>query len=517
MLEQMLDRVGDRNPQLFRELKGRIKARNLIITSIISIFLQFSLFIVSGINFHPKGAINLFFSMSIWAIFALLVGGTYMIINDLNIEEKRGTLYFVRLSPSDAKNIILGKIIGVPFLLFFGVILTLPLHLWAGFLAQINLGLILCFYINVFASCLFFYSFAALISFISYQVQNLKAWGGACVVLSWLSLAMNKPIIGNPLDWINFYSPDLLLKYLNDADNFINLQFFYLPIGKSFITVFLLSMVILLISTSINFWGIERRFYNRHTTIISKKQSYQQTLFNGVFLVGLAAQKSELSTNNVNGPLFNFNFYTLLVISLFIFGFLVYSIIPQKQSLQDWARYHHRENRDLMNDLIFGERSPGSVAIAINLGIVFVVIGLWTLAWGDAIKTVQGLAALLMTMIIMVIYAIMAEISVLIYKPIFLKNKQPQNEISLLTTIGLMFLPLIFFGIFGITPDKVPFLWMFSFMPWVGVQMASPFMILLGFLGQVTVLGLSSLSLKNTLIKVGESETKMIDERIREV
>ena len=52
---------------------------------------------------------------------ALLVMGTYLLIADLSREERRGTLNFIRMSPESAKNILLGKLLGVPILVYFTV------------------------------------------------------------------------------------------------------------------------------------------------------------------------------------------------------------------------------------------------------------------------------------------------------------------------------------------------------------------------------------------------------------
>jgi hypothetical protein len=72
-------------------------------------------------------------------------------------EERRGTLNFIRLSPQPAKTIFIGKIFGVPILLYLVCLLALPFHLGAGLLAGIPLSLILAFYGVLIASCAFFY------------------------------------------------------------------------------------------------------------------------------------------------------------------------------------------------------------------------------------------------------------------------------------------------------------------------------------------------------------------------
>ena len=128
-----LERLGDWNPQLMRELKGRLKPRNLLIASVISLVGQFLLFLVAqtqlpivageGHRYCTANAVNhilrycvrdafnnvvinwqlwwleLFVWLSLIGIFALIVIGTYLLISDLAHEERRGTLNFIRLSP----------------------------------------------------------------------------------------------------------------------------------------------------------------------------------------------------------------------------------------------------------------------------------------------------------------------------------------------------------------------------------------------------------------------------------
>ncbi|MFP3422241.1 hypothetical protein R0K19_23005, partial [Bacillus sp. SIMBA_161] len=53
------------------------------------------------------------------------------------------------------------------------------------------------------------------------------------------------------------------------------------------------------------------------------------------------------------------------------FLLLIVALSPHRQTLQDWARYRHQKNskagRNLFVDLIQGEQSPATGAIALNL------------------------------------------------------------------------------------------------------------------------------------------------------
>jgi hypothetical protein len=135
VLEQFLDRVGNWNPQLRRELKPRLNLPSLAIATAISLIAQ-SLIILP--NFRGFGIpyewmtrswwLNLYelLNWEIW--FALAIGGIYLIAKDLDREIRSGTLDLVNLSPVQPWEILLGKLLGVPVLIYWAVLLTLPLH-----------------------------------------------------------------------------------------------------------------------------------------------------------------------------------------------------------------------------------------------------------------------------------------------------------------------------------------------------------------------------------------------------
>jgi hypothetical protein len=135
VLEQFLDRVGNWNPQLRRELKPRLNLPSLAIATAISLIAQ-SLIILP--NFRGFGIpyewmtrswwLNLYelLNWEIW--FALAIGGIYLIAKDLDREIRSGTLDLVNLSPVQPWEILLGKLLGVPVLIYWTVLLALPLH-----------------------------------------------------------------------------------------------------------------------------------------------------------------------------------------------------------------------------------------------------------------------------------------------------------------------------------------------------------------------------------------------------
>ena len=156
----LIDKIGDWNPQLLRELKGRLKPFPVIIAIVTSLATQLILFLYELRDFPdldsqkdicinekycyllnpvkdrysswmscPPNEINMqlwwkdhfgymFQSISIILIFMLLIAGTYLIINDLSQEERKGTLNFIRLRPQSETSSFTGKMLGVPALIY---------------------------------------------------------------------------------------------------------------------------------------------------------------------------------------------------------------------------------------------------------------------------------------------------------------------------------------------------------------------------------------------------------------
>ncbi|NET60240.1 MAG: hypothetical protein F6K47_30090 [Symploca sp. SIO2E6] len=255
MTPNILDKLGDWNPQLFRELKGRLKLRNVFIAAGISLIGQIVLLLffysqlpfnthyrkycIEKIDYHqctkdsagnilinwPEWWHDLFTTFCCISIFILLVAGTYLLMSDLSQEERRGTLNFVRLSPRHEVNILTGKLLGVPILLYLATILTVPLQLWATVSAGIPLAKLLSFWAIAIASCLFFYSVALLSSLMSRGQGGFLPWlgtGAVCLFLMlMLNMATNWMPVTNPLAWLRLFSPfDSIFYLFGTADGY---------------------------------------------------------------------------------------------------------------------------------------------------------------------------------------------------------------------------------------------------------------------------------------------------------
>ncbi|MEG3845046.1 hypothetical protein, partial [Microcoleus sp. herbarium14] len=538
MILNLLDQIGNWNPQLFREIKGRLKIGNMAIASALSLSGQLLLFMYwkaqipvappygeythritdtfcTFKNIDPDSyqkkcvrdalgnfAINwqewweyIFVWLSILSVLALLVAGTYMLVGDLDKEGRRGTLNFIRLSPQSAKTIFIGKILGVPILLYLAVILAVPLHLYSGLAAQIPLHKILCLDTAIVASCALFYSAAMLFGLTTNWLGGFQPWlasGIALFMFGAFSIVPYSTI--SVWNLATFFSPLYPIVVFSDGDK---LQWFYLPVGQN---VAIGLALFVLIYTTVTYWlwqGWQRRFPNPGATVWSKRQSYLLVICCQIIILGFAFQDGATFNNNISG---------LLIFNLLMFLALIAALTPERQSLYDWARYrqqivpssHKLWRRYPLLDLIWSEKSPAIVAIAINLLSSVIILTPLTLFQTIETKNFWGVMCCLN---LSLIYASIAQL--------FLFTKTRNQEIWAVGTVSsAILLPPVILSMLLITPEKAPILWLSStfasFWSFSSIT-ASGNTILFAILSQWTILALLNLKLRSQLKLAGES------------
>ncbi len=90
--------------------------------------------------------------------------------------------------------------------------MAVPLHLGAGFAAHIPLIGILSFYGVLATSCVFFYSLSLLFGLVSAGVLNgFQALLGSGAVFLFILVGISKPVAGDHFDWINIFSPVIIV------------------------------------------------------------------------------------------------------------------------------------------------------------------------------------------------------------------------------------------------------------------------------------------------------------------
>ena len=522
---------SDWNPQVFRELKGRFKRRHVILTVITSLATQLLVLLsfwsrLPGLktvtleceqpNAYCTGNgsyqacpclydasgnplihwqnwwLDLFQALSWTMPFVLLIAGVYMLISDLGKEERRGTLNFIRLSPQTSQAILLGKILGVPAIPYLACLLAIPLHLMAAHGASVSIANVLSFYLLTAAVCAVFYTGALLYAFMG----GSQGWVGAAVVLGSYLLFFQLWTIS----W--YYRGEGDRRYLQLSD------WFHLPVGTQL--GFVMPFTLLTLGTAAYwFWqAANRRFRNPDVTVLSKRQSYWMTLCVEIWLLGFRFRP----VSEFYKP---FDDFTLLgFFTLVWFMVLMAALTPKRQLLLDWARYRRERvssrkqfwSRSLVKDLLWGEKSPALVAIALNLLIAIAVVTPWLLSWTDRKVQFHALISLSLGMTLTLICAAIAQLLMFMRSP-----KRAVWSASIVAAV--LILPPIAFSALQLTPYKAPFVWLFSIGAFAAVHSdtgVSAVAALTAFLGQLGILSALTLRLTHQVRRAGESETKAL-------
>jgi hypothetical protein len=293
-----------------------------------------------------------------WIIFAVLIlGSVYMLVADLINEEKRGTMSFIRLSPRSPRQIFIGKILGVPVSIYLAVAWMIPLHLFAGIKAGASLGMIASWYIAIGA-------FWFLLS--SAAILYVLLGGGQAILTT---IAVATPI---GLFFKDFY------QHFNFKPGFsLDKGWFGLPLLKNSALTYIFESIAFVMVSYLVWQAVERRYLNPNTTAVTKSQSYLINIALQIFILGFAVPfKYSLTSDEASrcAALVALDF-TLLLLSIPL-------LLPSKQALQDWSRYRReRKNtqqrkfwqRELVQDLLFNDKSPALLSIAINIGMVSLI------------------------------------------------------------------------------------------------------------------------------------------------
>ena len=550
----MLNNLLDWNPQFFREIRGRVKKRNIIIASIASVLTQFLIVLchlgeLPDIDLgHPQYSrycfgfekaysssylcktdmlenwvinwqlfwLDIFVVLSVLSIFSLLVVGTYMLVDDLTKEESKGTLNFIRLTPQTATNILIGKILGVPIMLYGMLLLALPLHFAAGLHAHIPVSLVFGFYAVIIASCAFFYSAAILLSLLNFPIAGFKPWLSSGVIFFFLfvmtGIVWNGYSITNTaFDWLSLFYPGRVLPYLSDTTHISHntIDYFYpnqlsslLFYGQSWWVTPGVGMSLIFGNYIVwTYWlwqGIERRFHNPTNTILSKEQSYW---FTGSFvatILGFSLQTTKTSYLIAS-------FISLQCFLLVMFLGLIAALSPHRQTLHDWARYRHQLGKDgnkLWKELIIGEKSPSTVAIAINLmiAISYILPSLFFFPFKDGLS--NALWGLLISANVILLYAIIAQF-------ILSMKFQKRAVVASATILSLIIVPFFLLTFAQARGDSL-IAGLFTFIPVVILEQVQLSTVMVAILGQWLTIALVGFQMTKQLRQAGASETKML-------
>ena len=248
-------------------------------------------------------------------------------------------------------------------------------------------------------------------------------------------------------------------------------------------------------------WSLlKRRFHNPVSTLLSKVQSYWITTWFVAIALGFTLQST---TANVNSEYFIFLQFCLVVWGLV----LIAALSPHRQKLHDWARYRHQTNKNsgIWQELVFGENSPSTVAVAINLTLatayiapsIFIHLNRDThhLLWGFILSAGNIIFLAIAAQLILTIKA------------------RKRSVWSIIAVASMIILPPVCLGMAEIDPTVTPSAWLFSFIPTVATEYATVSTIVLAVLGQWLAISLVGFQMTRKLKQAGASETKILLER----
>lgn len=328
-----------------------------------------------------------------------------------------------------------------------------------------------------------------------------------------------------PFNWLGLFSPATAIPFLEKSSpgmwiwllgsseaSLEKLQWFHLPFGANNLAICLVLVLHYGLWTYWVWQSLRRYFRNPNTTLASKRQSYGLILCLEVILVGFAFQDFSASSRLTSEGWLHSNFQ-LLFLNLLIFLGLMAGLTPQRQALQNWARYRressHRSrrlwSRTLVRDLIWGEKSPVVLAIALNLAIVGAVIVPWILLWPSGTDKGQMLVQLGLKLSLLLMYAAIVQLI------LFMKNSRRVLWATAIMGTVILLPPILLFMLFmGSRIELLSNLQFFAVFPLISLESVSATTVFLGFLGQWAITVGLTLLLVRQLRQAGASTSKAL-------
>jgi hypothetical protein len=520
-----LDRVGNWNPQLLREIRGKLKLRNLIVAIGLSVLFQILLLLFYSQRipneecFTQIRGLGCAASWQVWWLeqfrfitwtepFILFLTGVYSLVADLSLEDYKGTLNFIRISPRSSINILMGKIIGVPLLAYISIGLSIPYHLTAAIGANVPIAFLFSFYILMFGTAFLLFSAALLLALLSgWQAKFGGQVSAGALAFSFITFIWFAPAF---MWWNIFTTWSSFSKILvGGRITPIQTEWWYLSITSNILTSHVFTIVNLA-AFSLVIWRIlQRRFHNPAATLVSKGQSYVITAYLQILLLGFGMQSIFTDPKFTSASEIHLQlFIGIYVADLFLFLATIAALTPQRQSLLDWVKFGALSTTEehpsgfgyILRDLIWSDKSPAPIAIALNLIITQVPIVIWLNSWGN--PTLSGKAAIIVASFVltMLLFALIAQLV------LFLKTRNPSAWVTGIIS-ALIFLPVLIMLSLSISPDRYPSLWLFFGFPWLVVSNIQLSDIILAFAGQISVIIALTLQLIYRLQRAKMQET----------
>ena len=383
MQSPWIHHLGAWNPQLLREIRGRLKTRSILAAIALSTIGQVLLCLIHlQVQWERSSQEQWMgiWSTITWVLPHLLFGlCSYYLVGDITQEEKRGTLNFIRLSPRPGWQILLGKILGVPILPYLTLASFIPLHLLATLIARVPLGFMLSYYLLLVGEGFLCFSLALLYGLtsgsqpglVNRQGTSAIAFGAMTFfVFTPLCLGWNSNVIWHGFGGIGWLAP-----------SFSQPNWFYwalIPISSNILVAHLFTLVNLALLSGLIWRMLLRRFRQPRSTWMSKRQSYAIVAYLEILMVGFGVRPDIYTSDNWTDawPLVvTVIFYLVSAASLVL---VMFAIAPQRQALLDWSRYQARG----LQSWLWADKSPMLLAMVIHLGMVYAILVPWTFLTG---------------------------------------------------------------------------------------------------------------------------------------
>jgi hypothetical protein len=242
---------------------------------------------------------------------------------------------------------------------------------------------------------------------------------------------------------------------------------------------------------------------------VSKGQSYVITAYLQILMLGFVMQSSFTESKLTYASEIHLQlFIAIYIANLFVFLLTIAALTPQRQALLDWVKFGALSTNEehssgfgyILRDLIWSDKSPAPIAIALNLLITQVPILIWINSWGN--PDLQGKAVIMLAsfVITMLLFALVAQLI------LFLKTRNPSAWVGG-TISALIFLPVLIMLSLSINPDRYPSLWLFFGFPWLVVSNIKFSDIILAFAGQISIIIALTLQLIYQLQRAKMRET----------
>jgi hypothetical protein len=189
LFEPLLDRIGDRNPQLMRELRGQLKLGSLLGTVGGAIALNCALGYLTHLITESGGE-----GMKVWLQCLMVCQGLSILIacnrltDNLAIEVQQGTINPLRLSPQSAGQILRGKALGIPVFEYLFNLLCLPVYMVVSLAADVPINAIGLSLIGSCNQMALWLSLSMVLGLALRQSKNFTAFISTIVVLVGLGI-----------------------------------------------------------------------------------------------------------------------------------------------------------------------------------------------------------------------------------------------------------------------------------------------------------------------------------------